>query len=484
MRMTTIDFDGFELDGLEWRSAEALEKSEACEWADEKTARPFSGSLGAHLLAFTDAALVPAAALRVATGTEPDGTAKRLKATAESRAWLRAQAGGHPPSIVVTTGSGNVGSGALADMAEAGFAAEASAVCAEIGRTSPSEVPLLHFAAGSIGRLFEVGSTMDCFRNALNALNAQKVFRSEKTSRGCSGVRYRTVPFFFPGSEARFSAALFTGDAWGFGAKTMVVATDLPISPRVLEFLADDLQLSAFGRWPGREAIGDALLILSTGAAALRGVESIDSPRDPRLEPLAAGFRAAMFPALRAPVSTASSAWKNAAHQAYPGELRLPDLPLRFFLSSAAGREEAEHVRRVVMPRLLSWRAEVARQFATTLLNERLETPPISCSVRRAQCAAVALDALYSTLWSALFLDAKIPGLERKPINVRVNDAALVATGALEAPLATGRIDAAWQASALANAVERSIASFDQVGQELVIECALGRGRTVCEARI
>ena len=479
--MTTIDFDDFDLDGLEWRSAEALEKSDACEWADEKTVRPFSGTLDAHLLVFTDAALVPAAALRVAMGTLPDGTAKRLKATAESRAWLRSQASGQPPSIVVTTGSGNVGSGAFADMAEAGFAAEASALCAETGRTSASEVPLLHFAAGSIGRLFEVGRTMDCLRNARNALNAQNVqraqdaLRPEQTMRGCSGVRYRTVPFFSPGSEARFAAALFTGDAWGFGAKTLVVATDLPISPRVLEFLADDLQLSAFGRWPGREAIGDALLILSTGAAALRGVEAIDSASDPRLEPLAAGFRAAMFPALRAPISTTVSALTNASHLLHPG-LRLPDLPLRFLLSGAAGREEAERVRRFVMLRLLSWRAEVARQSAA-LVDDL-------CSKQRAQFAAIALDALYSTLWSALFLDAKIPGLERKPINVRVNDASLVAAGALEAPLATGRIDPAWQASALANAFERSIASFDQVGQELVIECSLGRGRTVCEARI
>lgn len=430
----TTDYDGFALPGLSLRR-KALSAS-------------LPNALSANVFAFTDEALMPAAALRVRASAQPDGTEKALRRTGSSEAWRRGLARRARTRFLITTGSGNVGSGQAADMAAAGFAAQAAAELAEAGAPG---APFLHFAAGAPGRHFEVGRTVALLREALRS---QPFSHAPAQPGAACAVLLRTVPFLFPSGGAQFAAALFTGGALGFGAKTLVAATDLPVSDRVLEFIADRLWLHAFGRWPGRESLGDALLLLATGCAAESGIAPIDSPADARIPILGAGFRATMFPSLRTPAVFPAAA---------SGLLR--PLPLRFVLSGAAQTGEAERIRRSAAMRLAAWRAALQ---------------PLEPS---SELTVASLSALHAALWSALFVDAGIPGLERTPIEIRLNDAPLVSGGSPVPLIAVGRLDA----SAAASPAGAFSAWFERTSEsqaELTVEMMLGRGAVSCDARL
>lgn len=457
-----IDFNAFRMPGLSCRSA-----------------REAPGGFSLRAFAFDDRALACGAALRVRTGGLADGAPKALKSLGEEKGVFSGSVLAKT-LFVVTTGSANTGAGTVSDLTETGFLSEAKRRWAETAASAPQGA-LFHFASGALARGFEAGRYLELLDAVLakDPLSTdegaearpeaclQNVEQRRASSTGV--VRSRSIPFYSPDGQAQFAAALFASDDFGFGAKTLVAATDLPVASRVLEFMADRFWLHAFGRWPGFEAPGDALLILSTGAAAARGVTPIVELSDPRLEPVAAGFRAAMFPRLACPGAMSDALEGQSSERFLPN---VPRFAIDFVLRGAADAAEAERVRRAALMRLVRWRECAAAEALRARESQR------------AVNSYALLSSLFCVLNSALFVDAGIAGLERAPIACFVNDSFLMRKGRPAVALASGRVpEAQTPEAALFETVAGWLAPLDERAARapLVIELSLGRGSLECD---
>lgn len=375
--MTTVQKTSiFDVEGLSIRSAS------------------FASGMGrAFGLAFSDAALQPAwaasvrelsGAPRLADGA-PQLLAKTLKAISTDRK------GAARPFFFLTEGSANAGLGDLSTMGEESLLAEGGRVLGELGGCEAAA--LVHFASGPILTMLPAGECLGALASMLSA--------PDGSCKPDGAVR--TLPFLFDGLSASAGACVlgpFSGKAARWGARTVILATDLAVSRSVLTELLLDLQLDGLERTPARAMIGDSLLLLATGARSAQQRTPIVSLQEPRAAALSAMWKAAV-----------AEAWQSMEKaRGYPAVLEpfsLAVRPLAIEVAGAASREEALGVGRVAAARLRVWAEEDAGWASS----------------------AEGLVDLLQCIWCALADDAGIRTLERRPVVVRAGDEVLMTDG-------------------------------------------------------